>query len=671
MRKGAEPSRPGLRELPGREFLALLAVLYLGMLPLFSEFTWRIVLYITALFTLAAAVRRYPRLRPHRLLLLLLTLGSIALVLTQFHTVFGYQAGIALYALMLSLKTVESRSYRDFYVLYILGLFLMVAQFLLHQGMGLAAGFLGLFVALNAILVHLNRAGANAPVRALRQSGVLLLQALPLAAVLFLLFPRLSSPLWSIDVGARTGVTGLSDQMEPGSVNRLILSREPVFRVEFAGSTPTADLLYWRGPVFWHTDGRRWSGGPPSSVPAPLRERDDKVDYRLILESTGKPWIPALDLPDTAPPGVRLSGDRQLIALKAVSDRKQYRLSSYTRYHTGPLEDGPRRAALQLPDSVDSRVRDLARGWRRDSGGDRGVVDLALRHFNQQPFVYTLNPPVIPGDMVAGFLFDTRAGFCEHYAASFTLLMRLAGIPSRVVTGYLGGEYNGLGDYILVRQSDAHAWSEVWLPQSGWTRIDPTAAVAPQRVLHGIVPEQGDQGAPAMFALDGGGMWTGLGRRLVFALDALNTNWHLWILDYDHRRRGDILSWLGLSFLDERGIGLLMVALSAAIVVLIWWNMQKQGGFKEDPVINLYRLFCRRLGAVGIEKSDREGPLDFAKRASRLRPDLGPDIRRIIDLYIRIRYRGARSEPLLKRFRLEVRRFKPVGDRSRPTGFSR
>ncbi len=644
--------------IPKGDFLAMLLLLYGSVLPLFQELPWRITLFVTALHALAGAAEYFPRLRPNRWFLLPLTLAGVALVFKQFHTLFGYQAGIALFALMLALKIVESRSLRDFYILYILGLFMMVAQFLLHQGMMLAAWFLVLFIVSNAVLVHLNRGSSSDPLLSLRQSGVIVIQALPLAAVLFLLFPRLSSPLWSIDVGVRVGVTGLSDHMEPGSVNRLILSEEPVFRAEFDGERPEQKLLYWRGPVFWHSDGRRWSGDGPWSPPREPEFLEQRVDYRLILEATGKPWIPALDIPDSAPDGALLTADRQLLAKRPSEDRQQYRLRSYTRYHTGALSRSAREAALQLPDAMDSRVGSLVRQWTENAENDLQVVNRALSHFHEQPFVYTLSPPDTGNDPLAGFLFDTQAGFCEHYASSFTLLMRIAGVPARVVTGYLGGEHNELGGYTIVRQSDAHAWSEVWLEQSGWTRVDPTAAVAPERVLHSILNEPTEPGAPASFAL-GGDTWNKIGRSLVFALDTLNTNWHLWILDYNQGKRGRVLSLFGLELLGEQTIGFLMVGLILTIVLVLWWYLSRKDFIYQDPVILAYNRFCRRLAASGITRMQEEGPEDFARRAKTLRPDLAAQIGRINDLYVRIRYRGGRTTALVNRYRLEVRRFKP------------
>ncbi len=655
-------AKKATEQIPSARIQTGLGLLLLGAaLPLYSDLPGAVTLYLSALFAAHLALQRYPRLRFGRWLLVLPTIAAIWLVLHQFHTLFGYQAGISLFALMLALKLLESRSERDFYVTVVLGLFFLVSQFLLDQSMYLALYALLIVVGMLALLLQHNRQRPVARRRALGFALATLLQALPLAAVLFLLFPRLSGPLWSLDLEGTSGVTGLSDSMAPGSINRLIRSEEPVFRADFDGPPPDRELLYWRGPVLWYSDGYRWSRGTPATHrPPQLRAFSHSLRYRLILEPHGKPWVLALDLPTNTPGGTRMSADFQLIADRPIDQRRQFELESVTTYNTGALEESTRRAALQLPGNITPRMRSLVADWRSAAEDSAAVVQQALDHFNREAFVYTLTPPLAGANPTDGFLFKTRSGFCEHYAAAFTLLMRIAGIPSRVVTGYLGGEYNKLGNYLMVRQAEAHAWSEVWLQGRGWVRVDPTAAVAPERILQEISLGDDAPGSPVSFRIEHGGFLDSTLRRLRMALDALDTRWHIWVLGYDAPRQARFLGWLGLDFLEPLGIGLIMAAALALLMIALGFGLLRQRNRRVDPVREFYNLFCRRLAAVGVARAAHEGPEDFARRAARARADLKPAIRRISALYCRLRYSGRGTAEQLMELRRLVRGFRPV-----------
>ena len=643
------------------------SLLLLGTaLPLYPELPGAVALFLGALFATHLALQRIPRLRLGRWMLVLLTIAAIWLVFRQFHTIFGYQAGISLFALMLALKLLESRSERDLYVTAVLGLFFLVSQFLLNQSMYLALYALLIVAGMLALLLQHNRQRPVAGQRALGFALTTLLQALPLMAVLFLLFPRLGGPLWSLDLKGASGITGLSDSMAPGSINRLIRSEEPVFRADFDGPLPVREQLYWRGPVLWHSDGYRWSRGAPATLrPPQLKVFSQPLRYRLILEPHGKPWVLALDLPANTPGGTRMTADFQLIADRPIDQRRQFELESVTVYSTGELAQPERRAALQLPANITPRMRSLVAGWLAVAEDPEAVVRQVLDHFHREAFVYTLTPPLSGANPTDGFLFETRAGFCEHYAAAFTLLMRIAGIPSRVVTGYLGGEYNELGNYLMVRQAEAHAWSEVWFEGRGWVRIDPTAAVAPERVMQEISLGNDAPGSPVSFRIEDGSFLDSTLRRLRMALDALDTRWHIWVLGYDARRQARFLDWLGLDLLEPLGIGLVMAATLALIMVALGFGLLRQRNRCPDPVTDLYGLFCRRLTAVGVARAAHEGPEDFASRAIRARADLEPVIRRISTLYCRMRYSGQGTAEQLGELRRLVQGFRPGRGRKR------
>ncbi|HEY5791079.1 MAG TPA: DUF3488 and transglutaminase-like domain-containing protein, partial [Gammaproteobacteria bacterium] len=466
----------------------LLVGLLLVAAPLaFYQPAWLTLAWLgAALLRLVQVRRRLPQLRGW--LRGLLAVGGFALVLATYGTVAGRDPGIALLATMVALKLLETETPRDLYLVVFLGYFLVIANLLYSQSIPMALYLLLSVVALTATLIAANRGPGHGELRAdLRLAAVLLLQALPVMLVLFVLFPRIDEPLWHMPREQRGAISGISDEMEPGSISRLVESEELAFRVSFDGPVPPPAQRYWRGPVLWFTDGRRWRAGtPPAPEELGYTGLGDAVGYAVTLEPHGQRWLFALDLPAEIPANASLTTDYQVLAQRPVDTQRLYRARSYPEYVTGPPSAAELRAGLQRPYRTSARVQALAQGWRDAAADDAAVVELALQHFREQPFVYTLSPPLLPGDPIDGFLFETRRGFCEHYAAAFTVLMRVAGIPARVVTGYQGGELNPLGGHLAVRQSDAHAWSEVWLPGRGWSRVDPTAAVAPERVERGI-----------------------------------------------------------------------------------------------------------------------------------------------------------------------------------------
>lgn len=659
MFKRRAPRPPGRPLAPGL-ILAMGLLVLAAALPLAWELPLSISVYLALAVGLRLAALRYPRLLAGRLPLLLLTLGGVALVLGHFRTLLGYEAGIALFALMLALKLWEMASERDLQVAALLALFFLVMQLLLDQSMYRGAWLLLVLVGILAVLGAQHRQVPRGWRAELRQALALVAQALPLVLLLFLLFPRLSAPLWKLDLGKR-GLTGLGDQMEPGSISELIQSEEPAFRVEFSDAPPPPAQRYWRGPVLWHYDGRRWTAAKPGRQEQPPRlvSHGPPVQYRMILEPHGKTWLFPLDLP-AAPSGeARLGADFQLLARRPLLQKTPYQGTSYLEYRTDDPDPEQARAALQLPPNISPRARDLVENWRRAETDPAALARRALALFREEPFVYTLKPPLLLGDPLEDFLFRTRAGFCEHYASAFSLLMRLAGIPSRVVTGYQGGEFNPVGGYLLVRQLDAHAWSEIWLAGRGWVRVDPTAAIAPERIERRLDLEPGDLGEAARFVGAGGWLGQRLAQRLGFALDALNTRWHLWVLNYDRERQNRLLDWIGLGGLGRHGLGLILVAGSLTLLVLLTLGLRGRQPDPREPAQILYQRFLARLARAGIPLRPEEGPRDLGERTRRLRPDLAPETGAILDLYIRIRYRNLNQGPDLERLARLIRGFRP------------
>jgi transglutaminase-like putative cysteine protease len=489
----------------------------------------------------------------------------------------------------------------------------------------------------------------------------LLAQAVPLMLILFVLFPRLPGPLWSLpsDAHARTGLSG---DMEPGRISELALSETVAFRADFAGPLPPPAQRYWRGPVFEFTDGRRWWGidaktVPVTAVPAP-DTRGTAYRYTLTLEPSGTPWLPVLEMTTSLPadtvrlPTLEVRARRNLDALRRDT------FVAFTEYRARNADAATLARTLEVPARLSARMRDLAQSWRAAARDDRAVVAAALHHFNTQPFVYTLTPPPLGRDPADEFLFETRRGFCEHYASAFTLLMRAAGIPARVVTGYQGGEVNPLGGHLIVRQSDAHAWAEVWLADAGWVRVDPTAAVAPERIEYRIDLGFARAGDSVRFRLDDNSALAQALQRARFALDALNNGWNQWVLSYGPERQRNLFSGWGLRDADWRQLGwALLFGIGAALGVLALVLLRRPRPH-IDAAARLYAQFQRRLVRQGIAASPQEGPRDLLARIERAQSPSRAAARHIVELYIALRYAPRPDARLLKELRRAVQAFR-------------
>ncbi len=597
---------------------------------------------------------------PSAWLRLSLTALALAGVYFSFNTLFGRDGGVALLLVMLSLKLLEMRSRRDAFVVIVLAYFLVITSFLYSQTIFMGAYMLAVVTVITAALIDLHRSRDCPGLAAnLQLAGKLLAPALPVMLVLFVLFPRVSSPLWGMPEDTYSGMTGLDDKMEPGRISRLARSDAVAFRVAFADPIPPPRQRYWRGPVLWETDGVGWRAASNLTLAEPLAFTGylPAVNYTVTLEPHHRTWLFALDLPASVPPFAYVTRDLQLYTKELLHERLRYAMSSYTTYNTGPLTRRERQRALNMPAGANPRLQALSQSWRTQANQPEQVIQRALDYFRKQPFFYTLNPPLLTGSKhpMDTFLFETRRGFCENYASAFALLMRAAGIPARVVTGYQGGELNPMGDYLIVRQSDAHAWVEVWLQDRGWVRMDPTAAVSPARIERGVralsAELERDPSQQSLLA----GMW----HTLRLGWDTLDHGWNQWVLGYDHERQRRLFDEWGLQEFRSSAIVLAMVlggciAVSLVLTAAFWARRPP-----VEPVVRYYQTFCKRLARRGVPRMPAEGPLQFAARAAALRPELASQVRLITQLYTALRY-GTRPQPQwLDRLRQQVRGFRP------------
>jgi len=639
----------------------------LAYLPLSAQMDPGVTAYVALLVVWRVVSLRWPKALPHRWVLLPLTLAGMAAVLASYHTLVGQEGGTAFLVTMLALKLLEMRRPRDVRAVTVLFGFLLVTQFLFDQAAWLALYLAILLVANFALMAHLTEAGHPSARRAAGLAGRLALQAAPLTLVLFVLFPRLDTPLWELGKTKSRALSGMSDSLEPGSISDLVLSGELAFRARFEGAVPPAGKLYWRGPVAWTTDGRRWTGGRHASdrrAPPPLVRAQDKVTYQVLLEPSRQRTLFVLDLPVQVPSDATMGADFQVRVAREIQDGRRYRAVSALTYDTGEIPPDEKTAGLDLPPNVTPRMRRLVADWQHQAQSPPAVVRAALRYFNQEPFYYTLKPPRLGANPTDEFLFETRRGFCEHYASSFALLMRIAGIPSRIVLGYLGGEVNPIGNYLIVRQSDAHAWVEVWLQTQGWVRVDPTAAVAPQRVERSDLLTDLADGAPARFQIGDPGELYRWAHRLRLLADAVDAGWRNWVLDYSRSRQQGLLDTVGLGFLREYGLAGAMILASALMLALVAAGIGRGRG-PRDPVKKVYVRFCRQLATRGLGRHPSEGPMAFGARIAAARPELRQPVESFLSLYLPLRYgRRARSPKNMQELR---RRLARVSRAARPS----
>lgn len=599
---------------------------------------------------------------PGRWFMVTLAVFAIVAVLIQYRSVLGRDSGVAMLTLLAGLKLLETQVARDAYVTLLLAYFLAVTNFLYSQDVATGAYMLVVMLVTTASLVSLQHPLSEVDARRrLRIAGVHLAQALPLMLVAYLLFPRLSGPLWGLPKDAHAGVTGLSESMRTGQISSLSRSNAVAFRVRFAGERPESSEMYWRGPVLDKTDGLNWTRAEEKGrmhwPHEAVRNRARPVSYTVTLEPTQQDWLFALELPGKIPDRATFTTRGELKAKRKIRERMQYEATSYLSFDYPALRRENLLRAAQLPAGYHPRARRLAAEWAAKGRSPDEIVALALQYFREQPFTYTLQPPLLAGDPIDEFLFLTRRGFCEHFASAFTVLMRAAGIPTRVVTGYQGGERNDVGDYWVVRQRDAHAWSEVWLGKRGWVRVDPTAAVAPERVELGVDLALPDSGFDSVFGIASSDTLTRWWRQMRFSWDNLNNTWNQWVLGYGATRQTAFLANLGVDVRSWRDVGttflIVMFCTFAAVAAVLL--LRRPG---VDPVRKAYTRFCARLASRGVDRLPAEGPRDFAVRAARALPQHADEIEAICAAYENLRY-GDAEPALAGQFSRAVKAFRP------------
>jgi len=616
----ARRSRPMSRDKADTLLLLFACALVL------APYSFSLPLWITGVTLVMVAWRGWITFRgnrmPSRWLLLPLALLAMAGIYLNFRTFIGQEAGVATLVLLLTFKLLEMRANRDLFVVIFLAFFLLMTRFFESQSIATALMTVISVIALLTAQISFQYTGAAPSLgKRLRFGAMIVALAVPLTIVLFVLFPRMQGPLWAMPGGPESARSGLSSTMSPGNISQLALSEEVAFRVRFENDkAPPQNALYWRALVMGLYDGRSWQRDATqgrNADPITYRSIGPGITYQITQEANRNPWLFALELPATVPQlngnRVRMTPDIQLVATRPITERIRYEVTSHPAYALQlDASAATLRDWLSLPAGYHPRTIALAQRIHAEHATDQKRIDAVLGMFRNQPFQYTLQPPLLVGDTVDSFLFSTRAGFCEHYASAFVVMMRAMSIPARVVTGYQGGQMNPVDGFMTVRQSDAHAWSEVWLKDRGWMRVDPTAAVAPDRI------DRSSAGATGSAPVFGGLMNFNIGPNswlgnMRFRWEAINNSWNQWVLNYTPDQQKSLLASLGFGTIDWPKMILLLTICGGLVMTMTAVPLLMHRS-RMDPIDALYAIFCKRMARLGCIRHTHEGPRAYADR---------------------------------------------------------
>ena len=562
--------------------------------------------------------RRWPR-PPRWGQIVLCVAGTIGVALTYEGDI-NREAAVALLAIMAALKPFEIRSHRDRMFSLMLAYFMVITCLLFSNALGMTLYMLISVFVTTVVLIGVIHPQGHLR-RRIRVAAQLVGLSIPLTIVLFLLFPRFQGSLVGIRQ-SHTAVSGFSDALSPGTVTRLVPNDDIVFRVQFDDPIPPVSQRYWRGVVFTRFDGRSWhkihTRPAPRNVPPGTRI----IHYTVTLEPHAQKWLFALDLPLSAPPLTTLYTDRTITAPFSIRRQVHYAMRSAPDLPHNRLYINPRRL-IALPAEGNPGARRLAQQWAREAESPRQVVDRALSFLSAGGFGYTFNPPALGAHPVDELLFDTRKGYCEHYASAFAFLMRAAAIPARIVGGYLGGEVNPYGNYLIVRQSEAHVWVEVWIAPRGWVRVDPTTVVAPGRLARGALAALSASEKVLIAAEPRWGFAQGYLKKAQLAWDALDNLWLRAVVRYSFENQKGLLKRIGLRITSWKNylhyFAVAMVVLAGLLMALAI----RAVGFKQaarDPEQRAYQQYCSRLNTVGLPRESAWGPVDYAHRVIKKGP---------------------------------------------------
>lgn len=676
--KDSKPSVTETYQIPRTTFIWLLVALASVILPHIARMPWWLTLGCALCMVGRVLIYQGRMSQPGNRIKVLLVTTMVVLIPVEFgRDIFSTDATVGVLLVGVTLKLLGMQQKRDVLLVMYLCYFTVIGEFIYSQSIPIAV-YMGFCVLLiTSALMSLNQTQeAQAPMRTMKMSGIILLQSIPLMLAFFLLFPRIS-PLWSVPLQSSSATTGLSENMSPGDIGDLARSAEVAFRVSFKGTPPAYPDLYWRALTMDEFDGRQWRRGFNSDqrqyLGAGANEVRDwfenietagaPVEYNVIMEPTYRNWIFTLQIPRFVDDRMFMRSDYQIESQRRVTQRLTYDASSWLQHRLDPqtLLPDRRLRALLLPRQGNARAREFAQTLRAENPGDLDYVNAVLTHFRTEEFFYTLSPTELGENPVDEFLFDTREGFCEHFASSFTYLMRAARIPARVVTGYQGGEFNPYDGTLTVRQYDAHAWSEVWIEGSGWIRVDPTAAVAPERINQGSdVTLQQEESflQDDMFALvrfrD-----SLLLNDIRLRLEMMDYAWNRLVLNYDQETQFLLFSSIFGNVTRMKIVMAVAIFMLFVTAFVAFFVFRKPAVTPRPPATQQYLRFCEYLAKLGFARQRGETPLHYLERVTAANPQWRDDMQAVTQSYIDLAFASNDEDPeKLNLLRRRVRNFR-------------
>lgn len=634
----------------------VLLLLLLVTTPHFEYIPWWSTVTIIVLSAWKTIIFSTNRLQPNKIISSLLTILAVVMIYRHSHGFSGISAGSHLLVVMVFFKLLESKAKRDHMLLVLLSFFIISTNFLFSQTLTTAIYmFLCVFITLLTLLT-INQEQSDISLKEKTVISIKLISySLPLMIILFLFFPRISGPLWNTKTDEAQAKSGLTDSMQPGQISQLIYSNDLVFRASFKNKTPPRHQFYWRAITLWNFNGKKWTTNRVNETKTTLQVIDPGYEYTITMEPSNKKWLFLLDLPYLISNNFNLNSDFTAQTKNPVESLLQYTANSTNSFRiSSDLDLDIEGIALSTP-HLNKQAKQLAFSWKQQAKNPEDIVRSALEYFSKQKFYYTLSPPKLTRiDRIDQFLFETRQGFCEHYASAFAILMRHAGIPSRVVLGYLGGNINPINNIISVDQSMAHAWNEVWIDDKGWIRVDPTAAIAPERVTKDIASALKDQeNLPLHFQIDFAVL-----KQIKQLFDVVDNKWNQWILSYDKNKQKEFLHFLtgkDFSLRDVSSLFIQIILITLALTSLFYFLNSINR--KTDPIDRAYKTFLKKLSKAGFSKATNEGPRDYKKRLISLLPNQKQEVSFIIEHYVDLKFRKNSKSDTANRFIKAVRNF--------------
>lgn len=544
---------------------------------------------------------------------------TIAATVLSFKTLLGRDAGVTLLVVLLTLKTLELRARRDAFVVFFLGFFCMLSNFFYSQSLLTAFSILLGLMGLLTVLVNAHMPVGRPPFSAAaKTAGWMTLLGAPIMLVLFLLFPRMA-PLWGVPSDATTGRSGLSPEMRVGSIAKLALDDAVAFRLKFQGDIPPQSAMYFRGPVLSSFDGTEWRSprfgyAARYSVKSNLTVSGTPYRYQVTMEPSNRPWLMMLEATPDSPdiPGYQnaMQEDLQWLTIRPVADLIRFNATSYPNFQHGPTTRvNGLTEFVDLPPGYNPRTLALAAQIKADARNTTtaALVNDVMTRLRTGGYTYTLDPGVYGVNTADEFFFDRKEGFCEHIASSFVILMRAMNVPARIVTGYQGGELNNVDGFWVVRQSDAHAWAEVWQDGHGWVRVDPTSAVSPGRTgaFERLAAPRG------VMSQTLSNLSPGLAAQLRATWDAVNNGWNQWVLSYTQGKQLNLLKNLGFESPSWEDLSYVLIAVVVLASLLgAGWTLYERA--QHDPWLRLLARARQQLDLAGLPSTHATSPRQLA-----------------------------------------------------------